>query len=73
VIAGGDRVGLGEVRFHSATADCPPDWNGDGILNSQDFVAFLNDFVALNADYNGDGITNSQDFVAFLNDFVAGC
>jgi hypothetical protein len=27
-------------------ADCPPDYNGDGVVNSQDFVAFLNDFVA---------------------------
>lgn len=52
---------------------CPPDWNGDTTLNSQDFVAFLNDFTAGNADYNGDTTTNSQDFVSFLNDFVAGC
>jgi hypothetical protein len=56
-------------------ADCPPDYNGDGVVNSQDFVAFLNDFVAGDpgADYNGDGVVNSQDFVSFLNDFVAGC
>jgi hypothetical protein len=26
--------------------DCPPDFNGDGVVNSQDFVAFLNAFVA---------------------------
>ena len=52
---------------------CAPDWNGDTTLNSQDFIAFLNDFVAGNADYNGDTTTNSQDFIAFLNDFVAGC
>jgi sialidase-1 len=54
---------------------CPPDYTRDGVVNSQDFVAFLNDFVAgdLNADYNHDGALNSQDFVAFFNDFVAGC
>jgi hypothetical protein len=52
---------------------CPPDWNGDGTVNSQDFIAFLNDFTAGNADYNGDTTTNSTDFIAFLNDFVAGC
>jgi hypothetical protein len=58
-----------------AGADCPPDFNGDGVVNSQDFVAFLNAFVAgdLSADFNGDGVINSQDFVAFLNAFVAGC
>ena len=26
--------------------DCRADFNGDGAVNSQDFVAFLNDFVA---------------------------
>jgi sugar lactone lactonase YvrE len=63
-----DRQGV-----HAWSADCPPDWNGDTVVNSQDFIAFLNDFVAGNADYNGDTNTDSQDFIAFLNDFVAGC
>jgi hypothetical protein len=55
--------------------ECAPDFNGDGVVNSQDFVAFLNAFAASDpsADYNGDGTVNSQDFVAFLNDFVVGC
>ena len=54
---------------------CRADYNGDTVVNSLDFVAFLNDFVAGNAkaDYNNDGVINSLDFVAFLNDFVAGC
>jgi 6-phosphogluconolactonase (cycloisomerase 2 family) len=54
---------------------CSPDLNQDGLVNSQDFVLFLNTFVAGDpfADYNGDGTVNSQDFVAFLNAFVAGC
>ena len=56
-----------------AQNDCPPDWNGDTVLDSQDFIAFLNDFTAGNADYDGDTTTDSQDFIAFLNDFVAGC
>jgi hypothetical protein len=55
------------------TNPCPPDWNGDTVLNSSDFIAFLNDFTGGNADYNGDTITNSSDFIAFLNDFTAGC
>jgi endonuclease/exonuclease/phosphatase family metal-dependent hydrolase len=54
-------------------ASCPPDWNGDTVLNSLDFIAFLNDFTAGNADYNGDTTTNSLDFISFLNDFTAGC
>lgn len=56
-------------------ADCPPDFNGDGVLNSIDFVAFLNVFVASDpsADINHDGSVDSQDFTVFLNAFVAGC
>jgi hypothetical protein len=52
---------------------CPPDWNHDHTLNSQDFFDFLNDFFAVNADYNQDMVTNSQDFFDFLGDFFAGC
>jgi hypothetical protein len=59
--------------YSGGQPDCPPDWNGDTVLNSLDFIAFLNDFVTGNADYNGDTITNSLDFIAFLNDFVVGC
>jgi hypothetical protein len=73
-------TGLPEVETGDLTAPpppppCKPDLNGDGTVNSQDFVLFLNLFVAgdLRADYNNDGTVNSQDFVSFLNDFVAGC
>lgn len=52
----------------------PADINHDGSVNSQDFVAFLNGFVASDpvADFTGNGSVNSQDFVAFLNAFVGG-
>ena len=54
---------------------CAPDLNGDGVVNTQDFIAFLNLWVAKDqtADWNNDGTVNTQDFVAFLNDWVAGC
>ena len=61
------------VEVRGCPDTCGPDWNGDTSLDSQDFIAFLNDFTAGNADYNGDTATDSQDFIAFLNDFVAGC
>jgi plastocyanin len=52
---------------------CPPDWNGDGFVNSQDLFDFLGDFFELNADFNGDELTNSQDMFDFLVAFFEGC
>ncbi len=56
-------------------APAPPDFNGDNVLNSQDFFDFLNAFFAQEpgADFNADGTLNSQDFFDFLNAFFAGC
>lgn len=54
---------------------CAPDLNGDGLVNTQDFLAFLNLWVAGDpiADWNGDGTVNTQDFLAYLNAWAAGC
>ncbi len=54
---------------------CQADWNGDGNVNTQDFLAYLNAWSSgdLSADLNGDGVVNTQDFLAFLNLWVAGC
>ncbi len=58
-----------EVRL-SLTVDA--DWNHDGTINSDDFFAFVSDFLNGNADANGDGISNSQDFFDFVNAFFGG-
>lgn len=52
---------------------CACDWDYSGVLNSQDFFAFLNDFFAQQGDFNRDGATNSADFFDYLNCFFAPC
>jgi hypothetical protein len=54
---------------------CPPDFNQDGALNSQDFFDFIAAFFSLQAaaDFNHDTFINSQDFFDFLAAFFAGC
>ena len=61
--------------IYEAGDACLPDFNGDGFVDTQDFLAFLNAWAGgdFSADWNGDGTINTIDFIAFLNDWVAGC
>jgi len=54
---------------------CPGDWNFDGVIDFNDFLAFLNDYNAgvPRADLNGDGTIDFNDFLAFLNAFNEPC
>jgi hypothetical protein len=54
---------------------CPQDLNGDGVVNTQDFLAFLTAWANADplADWNGDGAVNTIDFLAYLTDWAAGC
>lgn len=54
---------------------CPADFDGDTVVNSQDFFAFLEAFFsqAPAADFNQDSTVNSQDFFEFLKAFFAEC
>jgi serralysin len=58
-----------------AQSTCAVDLTGDGIVNVQDFLAFLQAFASggANADFNGDGQINLQDFLAFLQAYAIGC
>jgi sugar lactone lactonase YvrE len=56
-------------------ATCVADFTGDGTVNVQDFLAFLQAFAAgdARADVDGSGQVNVQDFLAYLQLFAAGC
>lgn len=69
---------VGDLTLHAAGSEvsmCRADFNNDGIVNTLDFVAFLNAWSSLDesADFNSDGQVNTLDFVAFLNEWVVGC
>lgn len=50
------------------------DYNRDGIVNTADFIVYLNDWASGNssADLNLDQVLNTLDFVVFLNAWSAG-
>lgn len=75
-------INLDDATHYVATR-CIANWNADGIFNTADFVAYLNDFNAAMAGqpftYSDPdiappiGVLNTADFVAYLNAFTAGC
>jgi len=54
---------------------CPADFNGDGVANTLDVLAFLNAWTTQDprADFNDDGTIDTRDVLAFLNAWTAGC
>jgi hypothetical protein len=59
----------------NGTGSCIADFNGDGSVNTQDVLAFLNAWSARDpsADVNGDGVVDTLDVLAFLNAWNFGC
>jgi hypothetical protein len=56
-------------------SSCPGDWNGDGVIDFNDLLAFLNDYNAQNprADVNGDGVIDFNDLLEYLNRYNTPC
>lgn len=54
---------------------CPADFDGNGVAQTQDIFAFLGAWFAGNpsADFDGNGSVQVQDIFAFLNAWFVGC
>lgn len=54
---------------------CPGDFNGDGLVDSRDVLAFLNAWAGGEpaGDFNGDGVIDTRDVLAFLNVWTSDC
>lgn len=65
----------GSAYIFELDCSCPADFNEDGIVNGDDFAAYLAAFTQRepSADLNGDGTVDTLDFLAFLNAFSVGC
>lgn len=72
----GGRLMANALLFAAGLLEgCYADCDGDGTLNTLDFLCYLNAFSEGNmeADCDGDGVVNTLDFLCFLNAFNAGC
>ncbi len=71
-----ERISLGQPCPGTGSSACSrADWNEDGVIDFNDFLAFLNDYNGENpcADLNGDGVVDFNDFLEFLNIYNLGC
>ncbi|MBM4109330.1 MAG: hypothetical protein FJ255_11090 [Phycisphaerae bacterium] len=68
-------AGTQTVRATGVPIPCPADLTGDGVVDFNDLLAFLNLFNAGDprADFNGDGTIDFNDFLAYMNLFNGGC
>lgn len=69
---GTTRVRIAE---NITAGSCDADFNGDGSVTVQDFLAYLGAYADgdLRADINGDGALSIQDVLSFLSAYAAGC
>jgi hypothetical protein len=72
---GGNNAGAQDAFFIRFTADCYPDFTGDGTLDLFDFLGYVNAFNDGDngADCTGEGVLDLFDFLCFVNAFNEGC
>ena len=78
---GGDTTDAAALTRYAQASSTPlvhsgcADFNGDGVTNTTDMLAFLDAWAAgdAGADTNGDGSVNTLDVLAFLGAWSGGC
>lgn len=70
-----DTVRIGALTTPPPPPACRADFDGNGVLSSADFFAFVTAFFAGDprADLNADGVIGSADLFEFMTLFFAGC
>lgn len=65
---------VGEV-FQALGLRCRADFDRNGVVDTKDFIAFLNAWASgdSRADFNSDTMVDTLDFLSFLNQFASGC
>jgi hypothetical protein len=65
------------IEVMAIVISCAGDFNGDGVVNTNDLLFFLADFGCTDSpcatDLNGDGVANSSDLLVFLGMFGNFC
>jgi hypothetical protein len=70
---------IGQFILHVDFICCAVDWDANGVVNSTDVSAFINDWFedqasgASTTDFNHDGVANSTDVSDFINAWLEGC
>ncbi len=69
------RQGYGVAVTYGGPPACPADYDGNGVVDFNDMLQFLNYFHAQNpmAELTGDGVVDFNDMLEFLNRYNAGC
>ena len=65
----------GYIWAINVPSGCEADFNGDGVVDRRDVLAFRNAWARGDerADFNGDGVIDRRDVLAFLEVWRAGC
>jgi hypothetical protein len=72
--AGGNAI-VDMGAFEMQGASCAADFNGDGVVDTRDVLAFLNAWTTQDAssDCDGNGDIDTRDVLCFLNVWTTGC